>query len=71
MKKKLITAWLEVLDVESLIIKVGTRGRIVIPKKLRDELKVGDKVKLLFDEKNRRLIVLPSAYRQVKLSELG
>jgi AbrB family looped-hinge helix DNA binding protein len=56
--------------VKAIVLKVGTRGRVVIPKKIRDELKMRDKVRLLIDEKNKRLIILPSPYRQVKLSEL-
>jgi AbrB family looped-hinge helix DNA binding protein len=59
-----------VSKVKAIVLKVGTRGRVVIPKKIRDDLKIKDKVRLLIDEKNERLIILPSPYRQVKLSEL-
>ncbi len=62
--------FLFVSKVKATVLKVGTRGRVVIPKKLRDELKIKGKIRLIFDEKNRRLIILPSPYRQVKLSEL-
>lgn len=55
---------------ESVVVRVGTKGRIVIPKKIREELSIKDKVRLVLDEKGKKLIILPSPSRQLKLPEL-
>jgi AbrB family looped-hinge helix DNA binding protein len=52
------------------IVRVGSRGRIVIPKKFRDELKLQEQVLVILDDSKRELRIKPSLYKQMKLHEL-
>ncbi|MBS3104987.1 AbrB/MazE/SpoVT family DNA-binding domain-containing protein [Candidatus Woesearchaeota archaeon] len=46
------------------LITVGEKGQIVIPKKMRDDLKIGKGTKLLISEDKDRITIKP-----VKMSE--
>ena len=46
------------------LITVGKKGQIVIPKKMRDDLKIGKGTKLLISEDKDRITIKP-----VKMSE--
>jgi bifunctional DNA-binding transcriptional regulator/antitoxin component of YhaV-PrlF toxin-antitoxin module len=52
------------------IVKMGSRGRVVLPKKFRDELKVEEQVLVILDEKKKEIRIKPSAFKQMKLHEL-
>lgn len=52
------------------VVKVGSRGRIVIPKKFRDGVKMQQQVLIILDNKKKEIRIKPSAYKQMKLHEL-
>lgn len=52
------------------VVKMGSRGRIVIPNKFRKAIKMEQQVLIILDEKNKEIRIKPSAYKQMKLNDL-
>jgi len=59
-----------IVSVTRKIVKVDSRGRLVIPKKFRDEVKMQQQVLIVLDNNKREIVIKPSAYKQLKLHEL-
>ena len=49
------------------VVSVGEKGQIVIPKKIRDDLKIQKGVKLLVSEEKDRVILKPVTFDEKRL----
>jgi len=49
------------------LIKVGEKGQIVIPKKMRDDLKIGKGTRLIITEDNSKIIIKKAALEEDQL----
>jgi bifunctional DNA-binding transcriptional regulator/antitoxin component of YhaV-PrlF toxin-antitoxin module len=52
------------------VVKMGSRGRVVIPNKFRRAIRMEQQVLIILDEKNKEIRIKPSVYKQMKLNEL-